>query len=191
MASRWRPEWSTSPNLARRPIFAGCPQHGADDPDHRIMAAASVVFAQLRISPGHARSRVELACELVEALPDTLEALSIGRIDGYRARVLAEETRPLANNPALRAEVERELLVKLAAFWTAIDAAARRTRTEHPTTRAPWTSYARTPSPSCAGPPSRSGTWAAATPPADTSTGHWAPAAVGPPRSTSPCPSPR
>jgi hypothetical protein len=46
------------------------------------MAAASVVSAQLRISPGHARSRVKLACGLVEALPDTLEALTIGRIDG-------------------------------------------------------------------------------------------------------------
>jgi Domain of unknown function (DUF222) len=102
----------TMADSARRPIFAGCPQHGADDPSHRIMAAASVVSAQLRISPGHARARVELACELVEALPDTLEALSVGRIDGYRARVLAEETRPLADTPHLRAKVEAELLGK-------------------------------------------------------------------------------
>ena len=46
--------------------------------------------------PGHARSRVELACELVEHLPDTLAALAAGRIDMYRAGVLVEETRPLA-----------------------------------------------------------------------------------------------
>jgi hypothetical protein len=102
----------TIADLARRPMFAGCPEHGEDDPSHGVMAAASVVSAELRISPGHARTRVELACELVECLPNTLEALSVGRIDGYRARVLAEETRPLADTPELRRTVERELLVK-------------------------------------------------------------------------------
>jgi hypothetical protein len=102
----------TMADLARRQLFAGCSEHGQDDPSHGIMAAASVVSAELRISPGHARTRVELACELVECLPDTLEALSVGRIDSYRARVLAEETRPLADSPELRRSVERELLEK-------------------------------------------------------------------------------
>jgi Domain of unknown function (DUF222) len=96
--------------LARRSVFAGCPQHGPDDPEHGIKVAASIVSAELRISPGHARTRVELACELVEALPATLEALSAGRIDGYRAKVLAEEIRPLAEIPDVRRMVERELL---------------------------------------------------------------------------------
>ncbi len=98
--------------LARRPMFAGCAEHGVDDSDHGIRTAASIVSAELRISPGHARNRVELACELVECLPDTLAALAAGRIDMYRARVLVEETRPLATNPELRARVEGELLVK-------------------------------------------------------------------------------
>lgn len=97
-------------SLARRPMFAGCAEHGADDPEHGIRTAASIVSAELRIPPGRARSRVELACELVEALPDTLAALASGRIDMYRAKVLAEETRPLAGNLGLRAQIERELL---------------------------------------------------------------------------------
>jgi hypothetical protein len=99
-------------SLARRPMFAGCAEHGADDPEHGIRAAASIVSAELRISPGHARSRIELACELVECLPETLAALAAGRIDIYRAEVLVEETRPLAANPELRARIEGELLGK-------------------------------------------------------------------------------
>jgi hypothetical protein len=98
--------------LARRPMFAGCAEHGAEDSDHGIRTAASIVSAELRTSPGHSRSRVELACELVEHLPDTLAALAAGRIDMYRARVLVEETRPLAAHQRLRAQVEGDLLVK-------------------------------------------------------------------------------
>jgi hypothetical protein len=98
--------------LARRPMFAGCAEHGAEDSDHGIRTATSIVSAELRISPGHPRSRVELACELVEHLPDTLAALAAGRIDMYRARVLVEETRPLAAHQRLRAHVEGDLLVK-------------------------------------------------------------------------------
>ena len=98
--------------LARRPMFAGCAEHGAEDSGHGIRTAASIVSAELRISPGHARNRVELACELVEHLPDTLAALTAGRIDMYRARVLVEETRPLAAHQRLRAQVEGDLLVK-------------------------------------------------------------------------------
>ena len=113
--------------LARRPMFAGCAEHGVDDSDHGIRTAASIVSAELRISPGHARNRVELACELVECLPETLAALAAGRIDMYRARVLVEETRPLATNPELRARVEGELLVKAGRQTGAqLRAAARR-----------------------------------------------------------------
>jgi hypothetical protein len=113
--------------LARRPMFASCAEHGADESDHGIRAAASIVSAELRISPGHARNRVELACELVESLPDTLAALADGRVDMYRARVLAEETRPLAGIPELRAKVEAELLVKASSqTGTQLRAAARR-----------------------------------------------------------------
>ena len=114
--------------LARRPMFAGCAEHGVDDSDHGIRAAASIVSAELRISPGHARNRVELACELVESLPATLAALAAGRIDMYRAKVLAEETRPLAGIPELRARVEGELLVNAGRqTGPQLRAAARRT----------------------------------------------------------------
>jgi hypothetical protein len=72
----------TMADLARRPVFAGCGEHGHDDPAHGIATAASIVSAQLRISPTLARIRVELACELVECLPDTLATLTgPGRAD--------------------------------------------------------------------------------------------------------------
>ena len=98
--------------LARRPMFAGCAEHGDDDPTHGVRGAASVVSAELRISPGNARARVELACELVEQLPAVLDALAAGRLDGYEARVIAEETRPLADRTGLRADVVDRLLAK-------------------------------------------------------------------------------
>ncbi len=81
-------------------------------PTHGVRGAASVVSAELRISPGNARARVELACELVEQLPAVLDALAAGRLDGYEARVIAEETRPLADRTGLRADVVDRLLAK-------------------------------------------------------------------------------
>jgi hypothetical protein len=91
--------------LADSPMFAGCDQHGHDDPKHGARGAASIVSAELRISPGLARSRVELACELVTELPAVIDALAAGRIDAYKARILADETRPLAEHPELRRRV--------------------------------------------------------------------------------------
>ncbi len=98
--------------LAASPMFAGCAEHGSDDPTHGARGAASIVSAELRISPGHARTRVELACELVEDLPAVVEALAAGRIDAYKARVLAEETRPLAEHRQLRRRVVDRALAK-------------------------------------------------------------------------------
>ena len=92
--------------LAGRPMFAGCAEHGHDDPAHGVRGAASVVSAELRLSPSAALARVALACELVAELPATLAELRAGRIDGYRARVIAEQTRPLAGAPGLRRSVE-------------------------------------------------------------------------------------
>ena len=99
-------------DLAGRPMFAGCAEHGHDDPTHGVRGAASVVSAELRLSPAAAVARVALACELVAELPATLAELAAGRIDGYRARVVAEQTRPLAAVPDLRRQVEATLLGK-------------------------------------------------------------------------------
>jgi hypothetical protein len=64
--------------LARRPMFAGCAEHGHGDPAHGIRGAASVISAELRLSPTAAVARVTLACELVESLPATLAELAAG-----------------------------------------------------------------------------------------------------------------
>jgi hypothetical protein len=48
----------------------------------------------------------------VHDLPATLAELAAGRIDGYRARVIAEQTRPLVHNPDLRRKIETTLLAK-------------------------------------------------------------------------------
>ncbi|MGH9252459.1 MAG: DUF222 domain-containing protein, partial [Acidimicrobiales bacterium] len=96
--------------LAGRPMFAGCAEHGHGDPAHGVRGAASVISAELRLSPAAAVARVALACELVADLPATLAELKSGRIDGYRARVIAEQTRPLAHTPDLRRQVEATLL---------------------------------------------------------------------------------
>jgi len=98
--------------LAGRPMFAGCAEHGHGDPAHGIRGAASVVSTQLRLSPSAAVARVTVACELVQELPATLAALAAGRIDGYRARIIAEQTRPLAQHPDLRRQVEATLLAR-------------------------------------------------------------------------------
>jgi hypothetical protein len=98
--------------LAGRAMFAGCAEHGHGDPAHGIRGAASIVSAELRLSPSAAVARLTLACELVESLPATLAELAAGRIDGYRARVIAEQTRPLAQAPDLRRQVEAALLAK-------------------------------------------------------------------------------
>jgi hypothetical protein len=61
-------------------------------------------------TPSHADSRVRAAVELVEQLPATLAALRSGKIDAYKARIIAEETAPLADRPEVRAQVERAAL---------------------------------------------------------------------------------
>ncbi|HET6729311.1 MAG TPA: hypothetical protein VFG96_07810, partial [Jiangellaceae bacterium] len=68
--------------LAGRAMFAGCAGHGHGDPAHGIRGAASVVSAELRLSPSVAVGRVTLACELVESLPATLTALAAGGSTG-------------------------------------------------------------------------------------------------------------
>jgi hypothetical protein len=113
--------------LAGRAMFAGCTEHGHGDPAHGIRGAASVISAELRLSSSAAVTRTTLACELVESLPATLAELAWGRIDGYRARVIAEQTRPLAQAPDLRRQVEATLLTRASRQTaTQLRAAARK-----------------------------------------------------------------
>jgi hypothetical protein len=97
--------------LARRPRYARC----AGDPGGRhehdsARAAADEASAAMQWTPRYADSKVNDALNLAEKLPATLRALHEGRIDAYRARVIAEETVPLADRPGLLAEVEAKLL---------------------------------------------------------------------------------
>jgi hypothetical protein len=57
-------------------------------------------------TPRHADARVAHALRLVRDLPATLAALDAGMIDAYRARVIDEETAPLAEDTELTHEVE-------------------------------------------------------------------------------------
>jgi hypothetical protein len=99
--------------LARRPRYARC----AGDPGGRhehdsAGAAADEAAAAMHWTPSFADGKVRDALTLVERLPATLAALEAGQIDGYRARVIAEETSPLADRPGLLAEVEASILGK-------------------------------------------------------------------------------
>jgi Domain of unknown function (DUF222) len=96
--------------LTRRPVFSTCAERGEDPTTAARRAVADEISPALWVSPRQARNRVELACELVDDLPATLAELSAGRIDAYRARVIAEETRPL--EAAARHDVETKVLAK-------------------------------------------------------------------------------
>lgn len=70
--------------------------------------AASEIAAALHQSHAGASARVALAVELVHELPDTLAAVSDGRIDIARARTIADRTRLLPS--ADRHRVEADIL---------------------------------------------------------------------------------
>jgi hypothetical protein len=103
--------------LAGRPVFERCADCDPDAPDAELtphgkqghdprVAAADEISPALGWTPGYATSQVEQAVDLAVLLPATLAALRAGRIDAYRARIIWEQTQPLANRPALRARVE-------------------------------------------------------------------------------------
>ena len=70
--------------------------------------AADEVAPLLRISRNAARARLDLAIELSTRLPATLDALANGKLDLYRARIVAELTHPLSDHHA--AQVEQRVL---------------------------------------------------------------------------------
>nr|WP_246400573.1 HNH endonuclease signature motif containing protein [Jiangella mangrovi] len=103
--------------LAARPQYQACtaPDDLAPGHAHRpVQAAGDEVSLALRWTPGRATSRVALALELLEDLPDTLTALDTGLIDADQARLIAERTRCLPS-PALRRRVEQVVLPVAAA----------------------------------------------------------------------------
>lgn len=75
---------------------------------HAESLAAAEVAAALCVPHRTASSRIERAVEMVDELPVTLDALRAGRIDGPRARLIADGTRIL---PAeVRAAVEAAIV---------------------------------------------------------------------------------
>lgn len=98
-------------DLASRPVFGHCTS--PDDVAHAhdaSRAAAQEVSLAMSWTQGFADAEVSLAVELVHDLPDTLAALHAGLIDAYKAKVIAEETRALADDPDRRHAVEAAAL---------------------------------------------------------------------------------
>lgn len=92
--------------LAPRPEYASCENPGEVHEAQKV--AASEVSLALSWTPSHADAQVAEAVELVDELPATLNALRLGRIDRYKAHIIAEETAGL--DEGARVEVEREAL---------------------------------------------------------------------------------
>ena len=93
--------------LASRPEYSKC--SGRHDHD-AVKVAASEVSMALFWTPAHADARVREALALTAELPATLDALREGKIDAYKARVICDETAPLAEQPEQRAAVEQAAL---------------------------------------------------------------------------------
>jgi len=72
--------------------------------------AADEIAPLLRISRNTAMARLDLAVEVSTRLPGTLAALDAGSIDLYKARIIAEVTRPLSARDA--AAVEQHVLLR-------------------------------------------------------------------------------
>jgi hypothetical protein len=97
--------------LADRPVFREC-SNPDERPHDRLPAAADELSPAMMWTPSHADARIRGAVALVDELPATLAAMRAGRCDPYRAKVIAEETAPLRNDPAARREVEALALAK-------------------------------------------------------------------------------
>ena len=72
--------------------------------------AADEIAPLLRISRNTAMARLDLTVEVSTRLPGTLAALDAGSIDLYKARIIAEVTRPLSARDA--AAVEQHVLLR-------------------------------------------------------------------------------
>jgi hypothetical protein len=95
--------------MTRRSTYAMC-TNDSENPHDRIKAVADEVALAMMWTPSHADGRVRAAVELAEQLPATLAALRGGQIDAYKARIIADETAPLRDQPEVRARVEEAAL---------------------------------------------------------------------------------
>ncbi|TDD93968.1 DUF222 domain-containing protein, partial [Jiangella asiatica] len=115
--------------LAARPEYHRCsyPDTAAGTHEHRaVQGAGSEISLALAWSPGRATHRVAAAVELVDDLPATLAALAAGRIDGDKARLIAERTRCLPDLATRRAVEATVLPTAERKTRTALDALLRR-----------------------------------------------------------------
>jgi hypothetical protein len=83
--------------LASRPVYRRCADAAGHEHDAARVAASEVSLA-MSWTPRHADDRVAHAVRLVNELPTTLAALDSGTVDAYKARVIDEETAPLAGD---------------------------------------------------------------------------------------------
>ncbi len=95
--------------LAARPIYQRCDDAAGHQHDAARVAASEVSLA-MSWTARHADTRVAHAVRLVKELPATLAALDAGKIDAYHARIIDEETAPLADDAGLTREVEAAAL---------------------------------------------------------------------------------
>ena len=95
--------------LASRPVYGRCGDTEGHEHEAARVAASEVSLA-MSWTPRHADARVAQAVRLMRDLPATLAALDAGTIDAYRARVIDEETAPLADDAELTRQVESVVL---------------------------------------------------------------------------------
>ena len=95
--------------LASRPVYGRCGDAAGHEHDAARVAASEVSLA-MSWTPRHADARVAHAVRMVEELPATLAALEAGTIDAYKARVIDEETGPLAGDAESTRRVEAAAL---------------------------------------------------------------------------------
>ncbi|HEX5996065.1 MAG TPA: DUF222 domain-containing protein [Jiangellales bacterium] len=95
--------------LASRPMYQRCDDAAGHEHDAARVAASEVSLA-MSWTPRHADVRVAHAVRLRKELPATLAALHAGKIDAYQARVIDDETAPLADDAELTREVEAAAL---------------------------------------------------------------------------------
>jgi hypothetical protein len=96
--------------LASRPEYGECTNPDSSERHDAVRVAASEVSLALTWTPSHADDQVRTAVELTSELPATFNALYDGVIDAYKARIIVNETRILAERPELRATVEQAAL---------------------------------------------------------------------------------
>lgn len=98
-------------NLTARPVFDQCTSPAEVTHVHQpVRAAADEVSLAMTWTPGFADAKLSLAVELVQHLPATLAALRAGLIDAYKAKIIVDETRSLADDTEVRHAVESAAL---------------------------------------------------------------------------------